>query len=99
MSRSISGQSIIFLGSSLNLFVLEILESYEDLKDNNDGNWQWCFYDDGPMGLSLLNVQQLEEGDRFQNLPIKQFSDMENMFSEWSMNTYYEEVDDVLQNV
>ena len=51
------------------------------------------------MGLSIKNVLQLEEGDRLQKLPIEQFSDMENMFSEWSMNTYYGEVDDVLQNL
>lgn len=87
-----------FLRFEFEFVCFEDHESYEDLKDTNDGNWQWCFYGDGPMGLSIKNVLQVE-GDRLQKLPIEQFSDMENMFSEWSMNTYYGEVDDVLQNL
>ena len=73
--------------------------SCEDFEHVTVGNWQWCFYDDGPMGLSLKKVA-CKNGDTFQNLPIEsQYSAMEDLFRHWVMNVYYGEVDDVLNKL
>ena len=74
-------------------------ESCEDFEHVTAGNWQWCFYDDGPMGLSLKKVT-CKNGDNLQNLPIdSEYSAMEGLFRHWAMNVYYSEVDDVLNKL
>lgn len=74
-------------------------ESCKDFEDVTAGNWQWCFYDDGPMGLSLKKVT-CKDGDTFKNLPIEsQYSAMEDLFCHWVMDAYYSEVDDILNKL
>lgn len=74
-------------------------ESCEDFEHVTAGNWQWCFYEDGPMGLSLKKVA-CKDGDTFKNLSIEsQYFAMEDLFRNWVMNVYYNEVDDVLNKL
>jgi hypothetical protein len=74
-------------------------ELCQDFEHVTAGNWQWCFYEDGPMGLSLKKVD-CKNGDTFQNLPIEsEYVAMEDLFRHWVMNVYFSEVDDVLNKL
>ena len=56
------------------------------------------FEEEGPMGLSLKTVINHTK-DVSQIIPTKHFSAMEDLFSEWLMDSYYDEVNDVLNKL
>ena len=87
-----------FLRFEFEFICFEEQESFKNLKENTDGDWQWCFDKEGPMGLSLKTVINHTK-DVSQIIPTKHFSAMEDLFSEWLMDSYYDEVNDVLNKL